>query len=191
MTIFFYIFIIKKFSFDLDLKAFIARSKDTESLLLTYNLLTTELKKALYKRLFFWGERSQQPSAATPILKNSLFADAKFWLFWFRFCTCRDKTNLFSWGFTSKLNEFSKDRVYLTHKFELFFTIFFRLYNWNWIKRDNIQKLVKVSFTELKKYVDFLRNKIETYFTVNPAVVFLVWKTLCSFLREKLHRCWI
>ena len=72
MTNFFCIFIIKKNTFDLDLKAFIARSKDTESLLLTYNLLTTELKKALYKRLFFRGERSQLPRAAPPILKNSL-----------------------------------------------------------------------------------------------------------------------
>ena len=61
---------IRKITFGIDLKAYIARCKDTESLLLTYNLLTKELQKVLFLHLLYC--QNSQNSAIYKTLYFSL-----------------------------------------------------------------------------------------------------------------------
>ena len=59
LTIFFCIFVIHFTTSTFFLITYTPRGKDTKSLLLAYNLLTTELQKGLYLPLFYWKDWSQ------------------------------------------------------------------------------------------------------------------------------------
>ena len=83
---------IKKITFGIDLKAYIARCKDTESLLLTYNLLTTELQKLLFLHIFY-SQNSRQSH-----LENSLY-ESRLHFEWYAFQVGHDSCSLLAPNF--------------------------------------------------------------------------------------------